>query len=61
MSEVRLEASWKDRVGAYLQRDDMRALQYRGGDEAHGAFPAIQRPYIDVHGEATSMTDGVGA
>ena len=26
MSEVRLEASWKDRVGAYLQRDDMRAL-----------------------------------
>src|SRR5690606_2628673 len=26
VSEVRLEASWKDRVGAYLQRDDMRAL-----------------------------------
>jgi len=26
VSEIRLEASWKDRVGDYLQRDDMRAL-----------------------------------
>ena len=26
MSEVRLEASWKERIGDYLQRDDMRAL-----------------------------------
>ena len=26
MSDIRLEASWKERVGDYLQRDDMRAL-----------------------------------
>ena len=26
VGDIRLEASWKDRVGAYLQRDDMQAL-----------------------------------
>ncbi len=39
----------------------MCTLQYRGGDEAHGALAAVPWPYIDVHGEAAAMANGVGA
>ena len=58
VGDIRLEASWKDRVGAYLQRDDMQALAaFLRQRQAAGAriYPPVSRIFAAL--DATPFED----
>ena len=58
VGDIRLEASWKDRVGAYLQRDDMQALAaFLRQRQAAGAriYPPASRIFAAL--DATPFED----
>ena len=58
VGDIRLEPSWKDRVGAYLQRDDMQALAaFLRQRQAAGAriYPPASRIFAAL--DATPFED----